>query len=184
MAATPVGLRVARRRVEQPALHGRPHERARLVLRDDADQPLACRLQRRARGAAAHDQRPAAAVGRHAPRHDQPVLVVGHELAQPANASSSSAPGGSEKDASTYASAADGPTSAASPRAAQHQPQRLGQHRLAGAGLARHHVEARRQIQLGALDQDEVRYEQTFDHEAKASVPVGRRVHRPAATLA
>jgi len=56
----------------------------------------------------------------------------------------------------------------------EQQVERVGEHRLAGARLAREHVQPGRQPQLRALDQQEVLDVQLLDHAGRCSSVWGR----------
>jgi hypothetical protein len=74
-------LRLAEEPVEERPLHGRPRQRAGLVLGDDADQPLPRPLERLPRGRPPGGQRATAPGGRDPAGEHERVLVGGHELA-------------------------------------------------------------------------------------------------------
>ena len=114
------------------------------------------------RARAPEDERTRAAVRTHAPGEQQLVLVVGHEAGDAVGHELGRHLGECRLDVGL---AAGGPDERGVGLAAEQQRDRLGDDRLAGARLARQHVQARRELERRLADQDEVRDAQLAQHQ-------------------
>ena len=154
---SPLELLRADEGVQHVELVGGPREPPLLELARHRDQPLRRGGEILARDRAPPRVRPRAAVGEHAAREDEARLVLRPQLGERLRARSSSKnPSGTSSSASTYASLAAGPTAAGIALDAEQQPDRLGEDRLARAGLAAEHVEPGGQLELRLANEDEV----------------------------
>ena len=158
----------AREGVEHRELAGRPHQAPVLVLGGEAHQRAGERRHGVARGGLAVDQGPRAALGRHAARDDDLALVLG-QLAQaegrvvvlePVPEALGDREGGLHERLAR--AGADG--GRVGGRAGQ-QAERLGQDRLARAGLPGDGRQAPGRRQLGPLDDHEVADLERADHD-------------------
>ena len=136
-----------------------PHEPARLVLRDHLDQRLADALEVVARAAAPVEQRARAALAPHAAGHDDALGALGRELAQLLGQL-----GVRERrlDVGLGGGRADERGVGA---AAEQQSDRLGQDRLAGARLAREHVQAGMQREPCGAHEHEILDDELLEHQ-------------------
>ena len=108
-------------------------------------------------------------LGKDAPGQDETVLVLRPQLADGLEAVLFEQPIRRSSSASTYASAAPGPTYRSVPPGAEQQADRLREDGLAGAGLARDRVQTRRECELRLADEDEV-----LDAEPRSIGPFSR----------
>ena len=151
--------RLAAGGIQQVELHGRAHEPARLVLGDHLDQRLADALEVVARAAAAVEQRARAALAPDAAGHDDALGALGCELGQLLGQLDVRE---RRLDVGLGAGRADERGVGA---AAQQQADRLGEDRLAGARLARQHVQARVQRQPRGAHEHEVLDDELLEHQ-------------------
>ena len=149
-------LVVAGGRVEQVELRGGAGQAPRLVLRGHLEQQLAQLLEIVAGAAPPPHQRPAAAAGGDPPRHHERRLALRAQRRHRLRSQLLEEPVGDRElglDVGLRSVRAD---HAGDRCGTGQQPDRLRQHRLAGAGLAGEDVQARPQLQLGAVDQGQV----------------------------
>ena len=155
---------VAPRGIQQVELDGRADEPARLVLGDHLDQRLADALEVVARAAAAVEQRTRAALAPDAARDGDALGILGRELGELLGQLGL---GERRLDVGLVAARPDERGVRA---AAEQQADGLGEDRLAGARLARQHVQARVQRQARGAHEHEVLDDELLEHQrVKAS---------------
>ena len=155
----PRGLPGPAEAVEDLELGGGERQLAVLVLAVERQQRPACVAQLGRRRAAPVQVRPRAPLGADAPGEHQLLRVLGDPLAQ------LRAQRVGQLEAALHVRLG-GPWAhdPGARLAAQQQVERVGQHGLARAGLAREHVQPRPEPQLGPLDQQQVLDAQLFQH--------------------
>ena len=141
-----------------------------LVLAVEGDERLGELAQIGHRRGAAVDERARAALRADAPREDDLLRVLRQALAQLAAQRVRQL-----EHALDVRLLGAGPDDAGPRPAAEQQIERVGQHRLARAGLPRQDVEPRREAQLGLLDQQEVLDAELVEH-ARWSTSAPRRI--------
>ena len=146
----------AGRRVQQFELRLGAGQPPCLVLRRHLQQPLAQRLEIVASTAAPPHHRPAASRRGDPPRHHQRRLVLGPQRNNRLRQAGFEEPVRHRELGLDIGLLCVWPDHAGRRWRARQQPDRLCQHRLAGAGLAGEHVQAAGQLELGVLDQGEV----------------------------
>ena len=164
-ASHATGLLVgADERVEQVALVRWAGETALGELPREREQPIGRGDEILARDAPAPGEGARAAVGAHPARDDEARLVVRPEVAQRLEPLLVEEPVGHLElglDVRLATRGADGRRVALR---AEQEPDRLGDDRLAGAGLARERDEPGRELEVGLADQDEVLDPQSAKH--------------------
>ena len=130
-----------------------------LVLAVERDQRLGELAQIADRRRAPVDERPRAPVGADPPREHDLLGVGGQPLAELAAQRL-----GQLEDPFDVRLGGARPHDAGLRATAEQQVERMGEHRLAGAGLPRQHVQPGRQPQLGPLDEQEVLDAQFAEH--------------------
>jgi len=159
------GLGVASRvGVEQLELAGRLAQPPGLVLGRHLEQPLAERLQIGPRAGPAPHERAAAAAREQAPGQHQRFLAGGAQIGHRLQAGVLEEAVGQLELGLDVRLGGVRPDQRAGRGGARQKPDRIGQHRLAGAGLACEHVQAGRRLEVGTLDQGQVLDMQVEQH--------------------
>ena len=128
-----------------------------LVLGVEAQQRAPDRAQVRHRRGAAVDQRPCAPVGADpAGEHHLALLLAVAQQLRELSVEFPPQLRGDLEDALDVGLLGAGPHDPRPRASAEEQVERVREHRLAGAGLARQHVQPPGQAQLGLLDQQEI----------------------------
>ena len=143
-------------RVEDIELVAGTRETTLLELPGHRDQPLPCRSQILACGAAPPGVRTRAPVGEHAPRNEEPFLVLGAKLGERGELVLFDQPCRQIELGLDVRLGPVGADVAGVTLGAEEQADRLGENRLARPGLAGDRVEPWSERELGLLDQDEV----------------------------
>jgi hypothetical protein len=155
LGAAPL-LLVAGERVEQVELVRRPRESALLELARHGDQPFGRGGHVLAGGAPAPGIGARSTVGEDTAREDEAVLVLGAQLGEGAQLVVVEEPGRRIELGLDVRLVAVRPDKRRVAAGAEQQPDRLGEDRLAGAGLAGDGVEPGTEGELGPADEDEV----------------------------
>ncbi len=142
--------------VEQVELRRGERQPAVLVLPEEGDQPAADRLKVAGGRRAALDERARAALGADPPREHDLVERPVDALAQVGQLGLVEQALGQGEDALDVGLARARPHDPGARLAAQQQVERVREHGLARAGLARDRAQAVARAQLGALDQQQV----------------------------
>ncbi len=162
--------------VEQVELHRGPGEPPGLVLGHDLDQSAAGRLEVGPGAASPPHERARTPVGDDPPGQHELVGVVGAQVGQDGG----QRPGLDALERGLDVGLAPG---RADQRgiglAAEQQADRLGQDRLAGARLAGDHRQPRRELELGAADENEVVDAKKGQHRSHDTEGVGRSERTP-----
>ena len=142
--------------VEDVHLRRGDRQLAVLVLAVEGEQPAAEQLQVGGRGGATGDEGRGPARGGDPPAQHDLLGALGQPLGEVGHLGLVEQSGGQVEGALDPGLTGSGPDDLR-PRLATHQQvEGVGQHRLAGAGLAGDRVEALVEAQLGALDQQQV----------------------------
>jgi hypothetical protein len=139
------------------------------VLGRHLDQPLAERLEVGAGAAPPPDERPAPAARREPPRHDQGLLALGTEPRHRCERGVGEQLGRQVELGFDVGLVGERPHHPGHGLGAGEKPDRLGEHRLSGPGLAGQHVHAGAELELGALDQREVVDGEPGQHQCENS---------------
>jgi hypothetical protein len=156
---TPIGLLGAAEAVEDVELRGGERQLAVLVLAVEGQQRATDVAQFGRRGAAAVQVGPGTPFGAHAPGEHELLRVAGDPLTE-----LGAQLGAQLEDALDVRLGGARAHDARARLAAQQQVERVREHGLARARLAREHVEPGPEPQLGPLDQQEVLDTQLFQH--------------------
>jgi hypothetical protein len=163
---TPALLLVPEEGIENVQLVGRPREPALLELAGHGDEPLAGGGEIFSRSGAAPGIRARAPVREDTSRHNELLLVFGTELGERDELVLVEQSGGKVKLGLHIGLGPLGADVGGVSLGAEEQADRLGENRLARAGLARDGIEPGREGQLGLVNEDEV-----LDPEATEHLP-------------
>ena len=154
-------------RVQHVELEGRPREAALLELTRHGDRLFRRRRNVLSRGRAPPGVGAGSTVLEDAPREHETALALGAQLLERLVL-----PVELRLDVGL---AAGGPDHRGVGPRAEQQADRLRENRLAGAGLAGDRVQARREVELGLPDEDEVLDAQAAEHDSDCRLTVGGR---------